>query len=68
MKVYFGALVDKSLSKQNSELADKIQKEFNVPVRTVPLKEYIYNFFYFNDFYIVSFLIIAFLLGIIFFI
>ncbi len=28
MKAYFGALIDKSVSKQNLQLADKLQKEF----------------------------------------
>ena len=29
MKAYFGALIDKSLSKQNSKLADKIRNEIS---------------------------------------
>ena len=42
MKVYFGALIDKSVSKQNLQLADNIQKEFrkNFKKSTITKKEH----------------------------
>ncbi len=42
MKAYFGALIDKSVSKQNSQLSDKLQKEFKKTFKksTVNKKEH----------------------------
>jgi hypothetical protein len=42
MKAYFGALIDKSVSKQNAQLAEKIQKEFkrNFKKSTVNKKDH----------------------------
>ena len=42
MKAYFGALIDKSISKQNLQLGDKIQKEFRKKIKksTVNKKEH----------------------------
>ena len=42
MKAYFGALIDKSVSKQNLQLADKIQKELrkNFKKSTINKKEH----------------------------
>ena len=42
MKAYFGALIDKSISKQNSQLIDNIEKEFKKKIKksTVSKKEH----------------------------
>ena len=42
MKAYFGALIDKSVSKQNLKLADRIQKEIrkNFKKSTINKKEH----------------------------
>ncbi len=47
MKAYFGALIDKSVSKQNSQLAEKIQKEFKRNFKKLPVNKKEHNTFLF---------------------
>lgn len=47
MKAYFGAIIDKSLSKQNSQLADKIQNEFKKNFRNATVSKKEHNTFLF---------------------
>ena len=47
MKAYFGALIDKSVSKQNSQLADKIEKEFKKKIKKSTISKKEHNTFLF---------------------
>ncbi len=47
MKAYFGAIIDKSLSKQNSQLADKIKNEFRKNFRKATVSKKEHNTFLF---------------------
>ncbi len=47
MKVYFGALIDKSVSKQNSQLIDKIEKEFKKKIKKSTISKKEHNTFLF---------------------
>ncbi|MEJ2240805.1 MAG: hypothetical protein P8Y18_01495 [Candidatus Bathyarchaeota archaeon] len=47
MKAYFGALIDKSISKQNSQLADKIEKEFKKKIKKTAVNKKEHNTFLF---------------------
>ena len=47
MKAYFGALIDKSLSKQNSKLADKIRNELRKNFRKATVSKKEHNTFLF---------------------
>jgi putative ABC transport system ATP-binding protein len=47
MKAYFGAIIDKSLSKQNSQLADKIRNEFRKNFRKAAVSKKEHNTFLF---------------------
>jgi len=47
MKAYFGALIDKSVSKQNSQLADKIEKEFKKKIKKSIISKKEHNTFLF---------------------
>ena len=47
MKAYFGAIIDNSLSKQNSQLADKIKKEFRKNFRKAIVSKKEHNTFLF---------------------
>ncbi len=47
MKAYFGALIDKSVSKQNSQLADKIEKEFKKKIKKSKISKKEHNTFLF---------------------
>ena len=47
MKAYFGALIDKSISKQNSQLADKIEKEFKKKIKKISVNKKEHNTFLF---------------------
>jgi len=47
MKAYFGALIDKSVSKQNSQLAEKIQKEFKRKFKKIKVNKKEHNTFFF---------------------
>ena len=47
MKAYFGALIDKSISKQNSRLADKIEKGFKKKIKKTSVNRKEHNTFLF---------------------
>ncbi len=47
MKAYFGALIDKSVSKQNTQLANKIEKEFKKRLRKSAVSKKEHNTFLF---------------------
>ena len=47
MKAYFGALIDKSVSKQNSQLIDKIEKEFKKKIKKSTISKKEHNTFLF---------------------
>ena len=47
MKAYFGALIDKSVSKQNSQLADKIEKELKKKIKKSTISKKEHNTFLF---------------------
>ena len=47
MKAFFGAIIDKSLSKQNSQLADKIKNEFRKNFRKAAVSKKEHNTFLF---------------------
>jgi putative ABC transport system ATP-binding protein len=47
MKAYFGTLIDKSISKQNSQLADKIEKEFRKKIKKPTISKKEHNTFLF---------------------
>jgi putative ABC transport system ATP-binding protein len=47
MKAYFGALIDKSISKQNSQLASKIGKEFKKKIKKAAVNRKEHNTFLF---------------------
>ena len=47
MKAFFGAIIDKSLSKQNSQLADKIKNEFRKNFRKATVSKKEHNTFLF---------------------
>lgn len=49
MKAYFGALIDTSVSKQNSQLADKIQKEFRKKFKKSAVNKKEHNTFLFLE-------------------
>jgi len=47
VKAYFGALIDKSVSKQNSQLIDKIEKEFKKKIKKSTISKKEHNTFLF---------------------
>jgi putative ABC transport system ATP-binding protein len=47
MKAYMGALIDKSVSKQNTQLAEKIQKEFKRNLKKFTINKKEHNTFFF---------------------
>ncbi|MEJ2271408.1 MAG: ABC transporter ATP-binding protein [Candidatus Bathyarchaeota archaeon] len=47
MNAYFGALIDKSISKQNSQLADEIEKEFKKKIKKISVNKKENNTFLF---------------------
>jgi len=47
MKAYFGALIDKSISKQNSQLSNKIEKEFKKKIKKSTISKKEHNTFLF---------------------
>jgi putative ABC transport system ATP-binding protein len=47
MKAYFGALIDKSISKQNVQLADKIKKELKKKIKKSKINKKEHNIFLF---------------------
>ncbi len=47
MKTYLGAIIDKSISKQNSQLADKIEKEFKKKIKKTAIQKKEHNTFLF---------------------
>ena len=47
MKAYFGTLIDKSIPKQNSQLADKIEKEFKKKIKKSTISKKEHNTFLF---------------------
>ena len=49
MKAYLGALIDKSISKQNSQLASKIEKEFKKKIKKVTLNRKEHNTYLFLE-------------------
>ncbi len=49
MKAYLGALIDKSISKQNSQLASKIEKEFKKKIKKVALNRKEHNTYLFLE-------------------